>query len=569
MKPSQRTITVAATSVALATTGGLLALTAAPAAAATPCASPVYTRQIFANTTFSGTAKQTGCDAAISENWGTGSPATGVPANNFSVRWSVTRDFGSGGPFTLATSALDGIRVYVDGQLKISLWKNTSTTVSKTLNLSIGPGKHTLRVDYVNWTGSAKVNFSYTPRTSATYDKVRPLSPTGVSAEYDKATGRTRLTWAKNKEMDLSGYVLYRRATTDTKWSWVATLTSPTTAYTDTALPATGANYLYRLSAYDRAGNEGIGTISKPVTTVDRTAPATPTGPDTSQEPAGLRITWTASAGATAYRVYRATSDDSTYTQIASTTGASHLDTTAAEGTLYYYRVDAVDAAGNTSARSTAVTGIRRDDTAPSPVTGLAVTPTEYGFVLRWDASTAPDLAHYELRQGRLYGDEDKQTCLFHAYMDISADTTTTTWPLLPDGEKACFIVYAVDTSRNSGVSETVTVTALDVRPSVPTPDGSPLALAATDTDDTGVNYLTWVGLDASAPQQAGGYRIYRWNSNTSAYEKLTEIPSGVTAFHDTEARRGTTTFYWVTALAADGTETLPAGDYVISPPQQ
>ncbi|MGW0950022.1 hypothetical protein ACWD4O_46930 [Streptomyces sp. NPDC002623] len=39
--------------------------------------------------------------------------------------------------------------------------------------------------------------------------------------------------------------------------------------------------------------------------------------------------------------------------------------------------------------------------------------------------------------------------------------------------------------------------------------------------------------------------------------------------FIDAGARRGTTAFYRVTALATDGTETLPAGDYVITAPVQ
>ncbi|MGV9558842.1 fibronectin type III domain-containing protein [Streptomyces sp. NPDC003522] len=570
MNPLRRTTTAAATTVALATTGSLLTLTATPATAATACSSPVYKRQIFANTSFSGTAKQTACDSAVSENWGTGSPATGVPSNNFSVRWSVTRDFGSGGPFTLASSGLDGIRVYVDGHLKINLWKNTSTAVGKTLNLTLGQGRHTLRVDYVNWTGSAKVAFSYAPRTSATYDKVKPLAPTGLTATYDKATSRTRLTWAKNREMDLAGYRLYRRPVSGTTWSRIALLTSPaTTAYTDTTIPADGAGYVYRLSAYDKAGNENAGTTSTAITTSDRTAPAVPAGLLTDGEPAGLRLTWSASPGAASYRVYRATQEAGPYNQLAATAQASHLDTTAVEGTPYYYRVAAVDAAGNVSARSAAFLSVLGDEIPPPPVTGLTVTPTEYGFVLRWDANPAPDLVKYEILQGRLWGEEGRQTCAFHVVADVSATTTTRTWPLLPDGDEACFMVRAVDEVHNTGDSARVVATALDMIPSVPTPGGSPLMLAVTGAQHTQGNHLGWEGIDTTAPEQAGGYRIYRWNPAASAYEKIGEVAGGVQEFDDIDAQRGTTTFYRVTALAADGTETLPADDYIVSPPLQ
>ncbi|MEE1763858.1 PA14 domain-containing protein, partial [Streptomyces sp. SP18BB07] len=146
MTSVRRSTAAAATAVVLATVGGLLAVSATTANAAVTCTSPVFKRQLFANTTFSGTPKKTDCDSAIDQNWGTGAPATGLPTNNFGVRWTLTRDFGSGGPFALSASGLDGIRVYLDpgttGARKIDLWKNGTTTVSKTVNLTIPAGKH-------------------------------------------------------------------------------------------------------------------------------------------------------------------------------------------------------------------------------------------------------------------------------------------------------------------------------------------------------------------------------------------------------------------------------------------
>jgi hypothetical protein len=184
-----------AAALALAVAGGLLAGATTPASAAASCASPVYKRQLFANTTFKGTPKKTDCDTAIDQNW-SGAPASGLPKDNFGVRWSVTRDFGSGGPFSFAASATDGIRVYVDNSRKINLWSDTTGSRTKTVNVTIPKGNHTLRIDYVNWTGSAKVKFTYPPRTSATVDKVRPLAPTGTSVTYASATGKAQLTWS-------------------------------------------------------------------------------------------------------------------------------------------------------------------------------------------------------------------------------------------------------------------------------------------------------------------------------------------------------------------------------------
>lgn len=70
MNPARGTTAAVSSAFVLATAGALLTAVAAPASAATTCASPVYKRQFFANTTFSGTPKKTDCDSAIDQNWG-------------------------------------------------------------------------------------------------------------------------------------------------------------------------------------------------------------------------------------------------------------------------------------------------------------------------------------------------------------------------------------------------------------------------------------------------------------------------------------------------------------------
>ncbi|MEV6168094.1 cellulose 1,4-beta-cellobiosidase [Streptomyces sp. NPDC051954] len=469
MNPARRRTAAAATAVVLVTTGGLLS-TAAPASAAVSCASPVFKRQFFANTTFSGTPKKTDCDSAIDQTW-SGAPATGLPSNNFGVRWTVTRDFGSGGPFSLNASGLDGIRVYLDpgtdNARKINLWKNVSTTVSKTVNVTIPSGKHTLRIDYVNWTGSAKVKFGYKPRTSASVDKVKPLPPTGTSVSYDTATGKAKLTWAKNKEMDLAGFRIYRRAKGGS-YPGPPLATTASTSYTDSTLPVTGAAYEYSVRAYDKAGNASSGTAPLTVTTADRTAPGVPGSLSTVSEPEGLRVGWGAVEGAVSYRVYRAATADGTYTRVGSASGVSYVDTSAAEDGTYHYRVTSLDAAGNESALSAAVSGTRKDLTPPPAVTGVTVTPTEYGFHVTWDANPAPDLASYVVRRGELWGDEEQRICSLYPGYHVGPEATSYEYQTVPDGEKSCFIVDAVDDDGNSsfqwtGEAQIVIATELDL----------------------------------------------------------------------------------------------------------
>ncbi|MGW0186813.1 PA14 domain-containing protein [Streptomyces sp. NPDC003362] len=568
MKPARRTT---ATALVLATAGGVLTTVASPAAATTDCASPVFKRQFFANTTFSGTPKKTDCDSAIDQNWGTGAPVSGVPSNNFGVRWTLTRDFGSGGPFTFTASAQDGIRVYLDGTRKVDLWKNVSTTAKQTVNVTIPSGKHTLRVDFVNWTGTANVKFAYTPRTSATVDKVKPLTPTGGAVTYDNTTGKAKFTWSKNKEMDLANYRIYRRLK-GASYPATPLATTTATSYTDSTLPKTGASYYYEVRAADKAGNESGGSADQLVTTVDQTPPGVPAGLAVASEQDGLRVTWDAVEGAASYKVYRAATETGTYTAVGTTGQPSYLDGSAPEDATSHYRVTALDAAGNESARSAAASGKRKDLTPPSPVTGVKVTPTEYGFHVSWDANPTPDLARYVVRRGELWGDDEEKVCSLYPGYYLSADTTSYAYTTLPDGEESCFIVDAVDDAWNStfeatGEAEVVTATELDMTPGTATPEGSPLTLEATGAEGDEGNLLEWHGLSESAPEQAGGYRVYRWNPTTSAYEKVKELGAGAFTYFDTGARRGTTSFYWVTGVSADGTETTPAGDWAVTAP--
>ncbi|MFI7499118.1 fibronectin type III domain-containing protein [Streptomyces sp. NPDC049687] len=387
MTPHSRTTAAA---VVLATAGGLLTAVVAPASAATTCTSPVFKRQFYANTSFSGTPKKTDCDSTVNENWGAGAPASGLPRNNFGVRWTVTRDFGSGGPFALSVTVQDYVRVYVDGVRRITLWSDTGATASKTLNLTIPKGRHTLRVDYVNWeNGNAKVKFGYAPRTSASVDKVKPLAPTGLTATYTRSTARAGLTWAKNKEMDLSGYRVYRKAQGAAAWKRLASTTA--TTYTDATLPVTGESYVYEVRAYDKAGNESAGSVDRTVATVDRTAPAQVSGLTATATTAGNSLLWQAGSSTDVhhYEVWGAPEGRQDQDGPETVFGTSFTDALAEPGTAYHYTVQAVDAVGNVATASAPVTVTRPVPSTVVAPTNVRATPSDASTTVSWASDTA------------------------------------------------------------------------------------------------------------------------------------------------------------------------------------
>ncbi|MFJ1595601.1 fibronectin type III domain-containing protein [Streptomyces sp. NPDC088261] len=669
MRPHHRLSGVSAAGIVCVVAGTLLGATANPAVADVSCASPAWKAQFYANTAFSGTPKLTTCDTAVSENYGTGDPAgVTLPRDNFAVRWSVVRDFGSGGPFTFSAASQDGIRVYLDGVRKIDLWRNVSSTQTKNVNLTVPAGKHTLRVDFVAWTGSANVKFSYAPRSTAAVDKVRPLAPTAVTGRLDHATAKAVVSWARNKEMDLAGYRVYRRESGKTVWSHVGTTTGASLANLP---PEAGRTYYYEVRAYDKAGNTSAGSADVPVTSV---AVAPPAGLAAQGLDAGNKLTWKAVPGAVKYSVeWRATdgsvrslgvttttgytdtaaprSEERTYLvrsvdgagrysgyagveasrpvaaphevtaradahrvaltwKVNSATGGAYYgyhvyrstslpvdttgepvrcdarsttladgrkqysctDTTTAAETTYHYVVKGYDnglresAASGTASVTTLVSD--RDLTPPAAVSGVTAEATEYGITLDWNANTESDLARYVVYVGTvLRGDDGETVCSGAEYAYLNTSTTHYLYSAKPNGGEHCFWIDAVDTSGNSNYRWTKTadariVTALDLTPTVPTPPGSPLSLNA-QTGAQGAVELSW-----NAVEGATGYRVYRWDRAAGRYEPLTGADAQAsTSYTDTTAASGTTHYYWVTAVLADGTESAPGADWVPMPP--
>ncbi|MFE5589007.1 fibronectin type III domain-containing protein [Streptomyces sp. NPDC056549] len=481
-----------ATTAALAASGGLL--TATPAAAAVTCTSPVWKAEYYANTTLTGTPKLTACDSAIAENYGLGNPAgVTLPKDNFSVRWSVTRDFGSGGPFTFAAEAQDGIRVTLDGVRRIDLWKNVSTTQKKTVNVTVPAGRHTVVVSYATWTGAANVKFGYAPITSPTTDKIRPLAPAGAAVTYDRTLGRATLKWAANKEMDLAGYRVYRRLSTSATWTKVGSATSLVTAvsYADSP-PPTGQTYLYELRAVDKAGNESPGGPDLTVVSVDRTPTAAPAGVTATDGATSVVLAWRPVTGAAKYTVHRQrTGTTDPVAQVATgVTATTWKDTAAAERTGYTYWVSAVDAAGNTSPR-TAISGTHGDYApgAPKGLTVLDASNAVRQHDLRWTAPADTDVVSYNVyRDGSLLG-----TASGTFYNDHSAVWHGTTYQ---------YMVTAVDRAghESPASAEAVITTEGDlIAPAAVT------GVRATPRED-GV-LVEW---DASTEPDLKRYEVYR-----------------------------------------------------------
>ncbi|HZH77285.1 MAG TPA: lamin tail domain-containing protein [Archangium sp.] len=105
--------------------------------------------------------------------------------------------------------------------------------------------------------------------------------------------------------------------------------------------------------------------------TTDTTAPTAPSNLSASAASSSqVNLAWTASTdnvGVASYNVYRST-DNASFSPVASVSGTSHSDTGRAASTTYYYRVTADDAAGNESAASNTASATTSAATSPAQV---------------------------------------------------------------------------------------------------------------------------------------------------------------------------------------------------------
>jgi hypothetical protein len=116
----------------------------------------------FTNVAFNNLPTLTRTDAVVNFNWSTNGPDPGIGRTNYVVRWTGTVQPQFNEPYTFYTTADDGVRLFLNGQLLIDNWVNQSaTTKSNTITLA-AQQFYNIELDYYykNDTG-AQVSLSW------------------------------------------------------------------------------------------------------------------------------------------------------------------------------------------------------------------------------------------------------------------------------------------------------------------------------------------------------------------------------------------------------------------------
>ena len=163
-----------------------------------------------------------------------------------------------------------------------------------------------------------------------------------VTCTHVAATGKNRVSW--NAVQGAVGYSIYRATSQNGPYSFYTTTKDLVYVHGNAVA---GNTYYYKIVAVaaNTKANSAPSEIkwltcalARPVVTVRLTDSGSP------------RLSWKAVEGAVKYQIYRATSQNGTYSLLSTTTNLSMVNSSAASGVTYYYKVMAV--AKNTKANS-------------------------------------------------------------------------------------------------------------------------------------------------------------------------------------------------------------------------
>lgn len=133
--------------------------------------------EYFNNTALAGNPALVRFDPQVNFNWGGGSPAGGINADNFSVRWTSTLQLDPG-TYRFTTTTDDGVRLWVNGQMVIDRWQPQAAT-THTADVAVAGGSVPVQMEYFEGGGTAVAALTWAKISSPPAPAPQP--PTTIS----------------------------------------------------------------------------------------------------------------------------------------------------------------------------------------------------------------------------------------------------------------------------------------------------------------------------------------------------------------------------------------------------
>ena len=261
-----------------------------------------------------------------------GAPAVAInPYSQIQVTWTASSPVPTGG-YDIGRSTTSG-----SGYTNVGHVGNTTLTFTDTSSsLAVG----------TTYYYEVTANGSCTATSADALIAFTCQTPGVPSPSASNSAGAITITWSTTS--GATAYTVYR--STSSGGTYTAISANQTAAnYVDPAGGLTNGTTYYYIVNSSNANAQCASAQSSATSARSCTTPATPAGLSATR--AGnraVRLVWTNSSGANMYSVLRSTTSGSGYASIGTASSSPFTDTNAANGTPYYYVVDASsDAGGN------------------------------------------------------------------------------------------------------------------------------------------------------------------------------------------------------------------------------
>jgi fibronectin type 3 domain-containing protein len=375
-----------------------------------------------------------------------------------------------------------------------------------------------------------------------------PMAPQSLTATAGSLT--VRLSWSAPSSdggSPITGYNVYRGTSPGQESGTPVATNVTTTSFNDSGL-TNGTTYYYTVKAVNAVGTSPASNEAS--ATPQATAPSAPSGLVASAGNGQVVLSWTVpnSDGGTpitGYNVYRGTSPNGeSSTPLASNVASSNFtDTTAANGTTYYYTVKAVNAAGTSPASNEASATPQAAVTVPSAPQTLTATGGNGTVQLSWSAPASNGgaaVTGYNVYRGTSAGNESGTP--------VATNVTTTSFTDNPltNGTTYYYTVKAVNSAGTSPASNEANATPQATVPSAP--------LGVRASAGNGSVSLSWSVPATNGGSPITGYNVYRGTSPNGEAGTPAATNVTTTSFTDAGLTNGTTYYYKVAAVNSAGT---------------
>jgi fibronectin type 3 domain-containing protein len=257
--------------------------------------------------------------------------------------------------------------------------------------------------------------------------------------------------------------------------------------------PKNSITYIYRVKAVDLFNRSGDFSATANATPIDSTPPSAPLDITASAESQKDSVivgwaqvvkntsgNWERPDSSVIYRLYRFASSDNPdsipsvfVAETKTIRGQLTRDTIDADHILrseygnktWWYRLRALDKAGNISQWSSAVSVIVKDNKAPAITKNVSTKGLEKSIVVKWNPNTEPDIASYMIY---------RSLCHLGSWVECQPDDTCKTWQS-----------YNPYNEMKANPDEMPSITHVEKKPGLPCPCSGPFVFLGEITKDS------------------------------------------------------------------------------------